>query len=82
MKLLVVIVNYRTPDLALACLRSLEKITHEGLEVSGVVIDNCSGDNSADILQHGLAQLDAAMALSSLSVALNSYRLRRKHARF
>ena len=58
MKLLVVIVNYRTPDLALACLRSLEKIVYAGLEVSAVVIDNCSGDDSAEILQQGLAQMD------------------------
>nr|WP_298163851.1 glycosyltransferase family 2 protein [uncultured Pseudomonas sp.] len=58
MKLLVVIVNYRTPGLALACLRSLEKIVHAGLEVSAVVIDNCSGDDSAEILQQGLAQMD------------------------
>lgn len=58
MKLLVVIVNYRTPGLVLACLRSLEKIVHAGLDVSAVVIDNCSGDDSAEILQQGLAQMD------------------------
>lgn len=58
MKLLIVIVNYRTPVLALDCLRSLEKIAHPQLEASAVVIDNCSGDNSGEILQQGLAQMD------------------------
>jgi GT2 family glycosyltransferase len=71
MKLLVVIVNYRTPALSLACLRSLEKIVHAGLDVSAVVIDNCSGDDSADILQQGLAQMDLPVPTSFMQSARN-----------
>lgn len=71
MKLLVVIVNYCTPALALACLRSLEKIVHPGLDVSAVVIDNCSGDDSADILQYGLAQMDLPVPASFMQSARN-----------
>ena len=71
MKLLVVIVNYRTPELALACLRSLEKIVHEGLDVRAVVIDNCSGDKSADILQHGLAQTALPVPTTFMQSARN-----------
>jgi hypothetical protein len=46
MKLLIVIVNYRTPDLTIDCLRSL---TAEGLPTDAfrtVVVDNASGDDS------------------------------------
>lgn len=71
MKLLVVIVNYRTPDLALACLRSLEKIIHVGLEVRAVIIDNCSGDESADILQQGLAQMALQVPATFMQSARN-----------
>ena len=71
MKLLVVIVNYRTPGLALACLRSLEKVVHAGLDVSAVVIDNCSGDDSAEILQQGLAQMDLPVPATFMQSARN-----------
>lgn len=55
MKLLVVIVNYRTPGLVLACLQSLRKIVSDTLELRAVVIDNCSGDESSSIIKHGIA---------------------------
>jgi len=71
MKLLIVIVNYRTPGLALDCLRSLEKIVHVGLDVSAVVIDNCSGDDSADILQQGLAQMELQVPATFMQSAHN-----------
>lgn len=71
MKLLVVIVNYRTPALALDCLRSLERIVHGGLDISAVVIDNCSGDDSADILRQGLAQMDLPVPTSFMQSARN-----------
>src|SRR5690349_24678495 len=47
MKLLIVIVNYKTPELAIDCLQSLD---HELTTVPGtrvVVTDNASGDGSA-----------------------------------
>ena len=54
MTLLIVIVNYRTPELTLDCLRSLQP---EASAVAGarvVVVDNCSGDDS-------VARLEAAI---------------------
>lgn len=71
MKLLIIIVNYRTPDLALDCLCSLGKIVHAGLDVSAVVIDNCSGDDSADILQQGLAQMELQVPTTFMQSARN-----------
>ncbi len=46
-ELAVVVLNYKTPELVADCLRSLEgQINPDTQEV--VVIDNCSGDGSAD----------------------------------
>lgn len=56
MKLVVVIVNYRTPELVLACLRSLRNIVNAALDLSVVVIDNCSGDGSGHVIEQGLAE--------------------------
>src|SRR5205807_511372 len=49
-RLLVVVVNYRTADLALDCLHALagEAAALPGLRA--VVVDNASGDDSADRL--------------------------------
>ncbi|PTD26110.1 glycosyltransferase family 2 protein [Sphingomonas fennica] len=51
----IVIVNYRTPDLALRCVETLaaERVALPGLEV--VVADGGSGDGSAEKLAAGLA---------------------------
>lgn len=51
--ILVVIVNYRTGDLALACLRSLAKEVLEDGRIQVVVVDNASGD--LEHLQTGIA---------------------------
>jgi N-acetylglucosaminyl-diphospho-decaprenol L-rhamnosyltransferase len=48
--LAVVILNYRTPDLTLACLASLEPQLDEHTRV--IVVDNASGDGSADRIEH------------------------------
>ena len=56
MKLLVVIVNYKTPQLAIDCLQSLD---HEITTVPGtrvIVTDNASGDGSAEKIR---AAIDA-----------------------
>src|SRR5437764_14787648 len=46
MRLLIVIVNYRTPELTIDCLRSLApQIT---AEMRVVIVDNLSGDDSVD----------------------------------
>lgn len=56
--LLVVVVNYRTPDLTLACLRSLSAevacAKREGVSITAAVVDNASGDGSADALSRAL----------------------------
>ena len=57
MSILVVIVNYRTAELAIDCLRSLDaelRTLPESVRV--VVADADSGDGSADKLQHAIAQ--------------------------
>jgi GT2 family glycosyltransferase len=53
--LLILIVNYRTPELTLDCLRSLrnEVAGHGATRV--VVVDNDSGDGSADVIERGIA---------------------------
>lgn len=52
---LVAIVNYRTAPLAVACLRSLrpEVAACPGTRV--VVVDNCSGDGSAEAIERAIA---------------------------
>ena len=44
----VVIVNYRTGELVVNCLESLKKILGESVKV--IVVDNCSGDSSVDLI--------------------------------
>ncbi len=50
-QLAVVVLNYKTPDLVLDCLASLEPevASVDGAEV--VVVDNCSGDGSAEKIE-------------------------------
>jgi N-acetylglucosaminyl-diphospho-decaprenol L-rhamnosyltransferase len=50
-QLSVIVLNYRTPELVFDCLASLENeiALHEGYEV--VVVDNCSGDDSANQIE-------------------------------
>jgi GT2 family glycosyltransferase len=54
MTLLVVIVNYRTADLTLDCLESLQEEVHSVSGTRVVVVDNASGDDS-------VARLEAAV---------------------
>lgn len=56
--ILVVIVNYRTPDMVLRCLTSLakEQATYPRLKVH--VVDNASGDGSAETIQAGIDAQD------------------------
>jgi len=41
-----IVVNYRTPDLTIACTRSL--LASEGIAPEVVVVDNASGDGSVE----------------------------------
>lgn len=53
--LAVVVLNYKTPALVVDCLRSLDgQITPGVQEV--VVVDNCSGDDSADLIEAAIGE--------------------------
>ena len=54
-QLLVVTVNYRTPDLTIDCLQSLEDEVRSLGNVQVVVTDNASGDNSVEKLDKAIA---------------------------
>lgn len=51
--LAIVILNYRTPELTLACIASLEPQLDASTRV--IVVDNASGDGSADQIEQGIA---------------------------
>ncbi len=53
MKLAIVVLNYRTPTLVIDCLRSFEAEIVLGRDCV-VVVDNCSGDNSAELIQSAI----------------------------
>jgi GT2 family glycosyltransferase len=57
---LIAIVNYRTADLVIDCLASLEgevaAMARDGVTVRTVVVDNASGDGSADKIAAAIAQ--------------------------
>ena len=55
-RVLVVTVNYRTPELTLRCLASLEGERRHLAEVQAVVVDNASGDGSPERLRAALAE--------------------------
>ena len=57
MRVAVVIVNYRTPEMVLDCLDCLGRERDALPSLRAVVVDNASGDNSVDILA---ARIDAA----------------------
>ncbi len=54
-RLLVVIVNFRTPDLAIDCLASLDGQVLPALGDRAVVVDNASGDGSAERIGQAIA---------------------------
>ncbi len=55
-ELLVIVVNYRTPELTLACLDSLADARGEVDGLRAVVVDNGSGDGSAERLAAAVAE--------------------------
>ena len=65
----IVIVNYRTPGLTLDCLRSLEPEVDSKIRV--VVVDNASGDGSADEIETAIAKLGFAGWVSVLRSPIN-----------
>ncbi len=52
--LAIIVLNYRTPDLSVDCMRSLEGQIEPGICV--VVVDNASGDGSAERLESAVAE--------------------------
>src|SRR6188474_1495545 len=67
---LVVIVNFRTPELAVECLRSLVGEVGRVDRVSVVVVDNASGDGSVEriggaIAEHGWSAWARLMPLGT-----------------
>lgn len=44
-KVAIVVVNYRTADLTIDCVRSLQNLRYDELDI--IVVENCSGDDSA-----------------------------------
>lgn len=66
-KLVIVILNYRTPDLTLACLSSLQPQLDSSMRV--LVVDNASGDGSADRIERAIAlhNLDAELVRSPVN---------------
>ena len=52
----VIVINYRTPDLTVGCLESLESTMEEHPEWRVVVVDNCSGDDSVERLKATIAE--------------------------
>ena len=56
MKLLIVIVNYKTADLTIDCLRSLADQIPAVPDTRVVITDNASGDGSAEKIAAAIAQ--------------------------
>src|SRR5437868_11714871 len=54
--LAIIILNYNTRDLLAGCLASLR--AQGGLEFVTCVVDNCSGDGSADIVTEQFPEVD------------------------
>jgi N-acetylglucosaminyl-diphospho-decaprenol L-rhamnosyltransferase len=54
-KLLIVIVNYRTPELVVACLTSISTERSDAHPIRVVVVDNPSGDDSVAVLNQSIA---------------------------
>lgn len=71
MQIAVVIVNYRTPELVLSCLRSMatERSALPTLRVT--IVDNLSGDHSVDLLSSELASSEFADWVTFLSLPHN-----------
>ena len=52
MNIVTIIVNYQTPLLVLKCIESLNEERRRYPQLKVVVVDNCSGDDSVNILSH------------------------------
>lgn len=55
-RLLIVIVNYRTGPLVVACLESLAAEIRAGTPLRAIVVDNASGDTSVETIERSIAE--------------------------
>ena len=70
-KIVVSIINFRTADLTLHCLRSaLDDLA--GIDGHVVIVDNCSGDGSAEVIAEALAALPADTPVTLVRSTTNS----------
>lgn len=70
-RIAVSIINYRTADLTLACIASA-RAALEGLEGHIVVVDNASGDGSAEIIADRIAALPEGVPVTLVRSATNT----------
>ena len=71
MKLLIAIVNYRTADLTIDCLRSLEGEVGDDAQVRVVIADGASGDDSVEKLSRAIANMRFAGGCELLPLERN-----------
>lgn len=71
MRIAVVIVNYRTPAMVLACLDSLKRERNALPSLQAVVVDNASGDDSVAILSAGIDETPLSEWVRFLPLSLN-----------
>jgi len=70
-RIAVVIVNYRTADLAIQCVRSLQSEATANPSLRVMLVDNASGDGSPERLRQGLADLITSGFVEVVPLALN-----------
>lgn len=71
MRIAVVIVNYRTPEMVVACLESLNKERTAIPAIQAIVVDNASGDDSAAILSAKLSSEPFSQWVEFLPLPIN-----------
>lgn len=71
MRVGVVIVNYRTPEMVVACLERLDKERSLLPSIEAVVVDNASGDDSVALLSAWLGEAQFAEWVQFLPLPLN-----------
>ncbi|CAN5290703.1 hypothetical protein BH11PSE5_BH11PSE5_10970 [soil metagenome] len=70
-RLAVIIVNYRTPDLAVACIQSLVAARSSFSGLRAVVVDGGSGDGSVQIIAEAIADHNLAEWVEMLPLDIN-----------
>lgn len=71
MRIAVVVVNYRTPALTVACLRSLTAERTAVGHLWAVIVDNASGDDCVAVLSETVAQPEFSDWVEFMPLALN-----------